>query len=81
MPQVVGLAWPIAVQMLSFTAMGLVDTLFVGQLGTASLAAVGLGGTVGLLVQAGGIGLVSGTRVAVAQAHGAGRPEVARRLP
>jgi len=76
--RVARLAWPIAVQMLSYTAMGLVDALFVGQLGTAALAAVGLGSTVGHLVQAGGIGLVSGTRVAVSQAHGAEEPERAR---
>ena len=77
--QVVVLAWPIAVQMLSYTTMGLVDALFVGQLGTTALAAVGLGSTVGLLVQAGGIGLVAGTRVAVCQAHGAAQTQRARR--
>jgi len=77
--EVARLAWPIAVQMLSYTAMGLVDALFVGQLGTAALAAVGLGSTVGFLVQSGGVGLVSGTRVAVSQAHGAEDPERGRR--
>jgi len=38
------LAWPITVSTLSFTVMTVVDTAFVGRLGPASLAGVGLGG-------------------------------------
>ena len=76
--EVARLAWPIAIQMLSYTAMGLVDTLFVGQIGTAALAAVGLGSIVAHLVQGGGIGLVSGTRVLVSQRHGAEDLDAAR---
>jgi len=76
--EVAGLSWPIAVQMLSYTAMGLVDTLFVGQVGTAALAAVGLGSIAAQLVQGGGVGLVSGTRVLVSQRHGAEDADGAR---
>jgi MATE family multidrug resistance protein len=76
--EVATLSWPIAVQMLSYTAMGLVDTLFVGQVGTAALAAVGLGSITAHFVQGGGVGLVSGTRVLVSQRHGAGDAEGAR---
>jgi Na+-driven multidrug efflux pump len=39
---VFSLAWPVIVSLLSLTAMGLVDALFVGRLGTDELAAVGL---------------------------------------
>ena len=39
--EVLDLSWPIMVSMLSYTVMGVVDTLFVGRLGTAPLAAVG----------------------------------------
>ena len=55
--EVAGLSWPIAVQMLSYTAMGLVDTLFVGWFGTEALAAVGMGAVCAQLVQSGGVGL------------------------
>lgn len=75
---VAGLSWPIAVQMLSYTAMGLVDTLFVGWFGTDALAAVGMGAVCAHLVSSGGIGLLSGTRVAVSQHHGAQRGAAAR---
>ncbi|HHH11220.1 MAG TPA: MATE family efflux transporter, partial [Sorangium sp.] len=42
LPTLLRLAWPICVSMLSYSFMTLVDTLFVGRLGAASLAAVGL---------------------------------------
>lgn len=76
--QVARLAWPIAVQMLSFTAMALVDTLYVGWLGTAALAAVGLGAVASHFVHAFGTGLLGGVRVVVAQAHGAADGVAAR---
>ena len=40
------LAWPVMVSMLSYTAMSVIDTLFVSRLGTDPLAAVGLAATV-----------------------------------
>ena len=40
--EVLRLAWPIAISMMSFTVKGFVDTLMVGHLGTNSLAAVGI---------------------------------------
>ena len=42
--ELVRLAWPIAISWLSFSAMTLVDTLFLGWVGPSALAGVGLGG-------------------------------------
>lgn len=67
------LAWPIAVSMLSLSVMTLMDTLFVGWLGPASLAGVGLGGTVVFLSLCFPFGLLAGAKVLVSQAVGAKR--------
>jgi MATE family multidrug resistance protein len=69
----VRLAWPIAVSMLSYSVMTLVDTLFAGRLGATSLGAVGFGGIVTFTLLCFGIGLLQGAKVLVAQAVGAGR--------
>jgi MATE family multidrug resistance protein len=68
---VLNLAWPIMVSMLSHTAMSVVDTVFVGRLGTAQLAAVGLAMTVGWLLYAFVNGLLAGLKVAISQRVGA----------
>jgi MATE family multidrug resistance protein len=65
------LAGPITVQMLSFTAMGLVDTLYVGWLGTSALAAVAFCAVASHFLHAFGTGLLGGVRIAVSQSHGA----------
>ncbi len=80
MATVVELAWPITVSMLSFTAMGVADTLFVSQLGTAPLAAVGMAVSTTFLILAFGMGLMGGVKVAVAQATGAGRHDMSKVL-
>lgn len=69
------LAWPIAVSMLSYSVMTLVDILFVGRLGTGALAGVGLGGTVAFTVLCFSIGLLRSVKVLVSQAVGAGKRE------
>jgi len=66
------LAWPIVVSMLSFTALIVVDSIFVAQLGTAPLAAIGLAVSVTFLVLGFALGLIRGTKVVVAQLVGAG---------
>lgn len=71
MGEVVRLAWPITISMLSFTAMGLADTLFVSRLGTEPLAAVGMAVSTTFLILAFGMGLMGGVKVSVAQATGA----------
>ena len=69
------LAWPICVSMLSYSAMTVADTAFVSQLGPAALAGVGLAGTLTFAVVVFGIGLLRGVKVVVAQAVGANRGE------
>jgi MATE family multidrug resistance protein len=72
-PELVRLAWPIAVSMLSYSVMTLVDTLFAGRLGATAVGAVGFGGVVTFTLLCFGIGLSQGAKVLVAQAVGAGR--------
>ena len=74
------LAWPILISMLSYTAMTVADSLFVAQLGTAPLAAVGLAATGAYLLNAFPLGLMGGARVQIAQATGADEHDRARAL-
>ena len=64
------LAWPILISMLSYTAMTVSDSIFVGWLGTTPLAAIGLSATLTYLATAFGNGLLGGVRVTVAKAVG-----------
>lgn len=73
------LAWPLAVGMLSFTLMGVVDTLVVGLVGTAALAGVGLAATLCWVAMAFFRGLLTGGQSLVAAAQGAGDTERMRR--
>ena len=72
------LAWPIAVSMLSYSVMTLVDTLFVGRLGPPALAGVGLGGVTAFALLCFPMGLLGGVKVLVSQATGAGKNDAAR---
>lgn len=72
-PELVRLAWPIAVSMLSYSVMTLVDTLFAGRLGATALGAVGFGGVVTFTLLCFGIGLLRAAKVLIAQAVGARR--------
>ncbi len=69
---VLGLSWPIMISMLSFTAMIVVDSIFVAQLGTAPLASIGLATSVTFLLISFGMGTLRGTKVVAAQRTGAG---------
>ena len=73
--ELVSLAWPITVSTLSFTVMTVVDTAFVGRLGPASLAGVGLGGIALWTVVCFGFGLLRAVKVLVSQGVGAGERE------
>jgi MATE family multidrug resistance protein len=75
---VLDLAWPICISMLSYTAMTVADSIFVGRLGTAPLAAIGISAAVIHSVTAFGHGLIGGMRVSVARCTGARRPDEAR---
>ena len=73
--ELVSLAWPITVSTLSFTVMTVVDTAFVGRLGPAALAGVGLGGIALWTVVCFGFGLLRAVKVLVSQGVGAGEQE------
>ncbi len=72
-PELVRLAWPTTVSMLSFSVMTLVDTLFVGRLGARELAAVSLGGVLSFTLICFGFGVLRSTKLSVSQSVGAGR--------
>lgn len=74
------IAWPIMVSMLSFTVMNFVNALWVGPLGKEAFAAVGLGAVLLYAVHGFGLGALAGLKIAVSQAHGEGDDEKARRL-
>ncbi len=69
--QVWVLAYPAILTMMSQTMMSLADTLMVGRLGTAQLAAVGLAGTLVWCIYSFFNGTVSSVNTYVAQYYGA----------
>ncbi len=69
------LAWPITISMVSFSTMTLASTAFVAQIGSDELAGVGLAGVVGFALICFGIGLLRGAKTLVSQAVGAGRKD------
>lgn len=73
------LAGPVVVAELGWMAMGIVDTIMVGPLGAEATGAVGLGSNLYIAVAIFGLGLMLGLDAMVAQEHGAGRSEEARR--
>ena len=77
---VFNLAWPVMVSMLSYTAMSVIDTLFVSRLGTSPLAAVGLAEIVVFFTKSLGAGLMGGVRLLVSQSTRANDPDTAARL-
>ena len=73
LPALLRLSWPITVSLLSFGVMTLVDTLFVGRIGTSALAGVGLAGVATFALLCFSMGLLRGVKVLVSQAVGAGQ--------
>lgn len=74
-PVLLKLAWPIALSLLSYSVMTVVDTSFVSQLGTAALSGVGMGGTIAFILLCFPIGLMRAVKILITQAVGAGRRE------
>lgn len=74
-PELVRLAWPIAVSMLSYSVMTVTSTLFVGRLGASALAGVSLGGLAAFGLVIFGFGLLRAVKVLVSQVTGAGRAD------
>jgi len=71
--EVLRLAWPIAVSLLSFSTMTAVDTLFIGHLGPSALAGVAIGSTATFTLLCFGMGLLRSTHITISQAVGAGQ--------
>jgi len=71
------LAWPVAVSMLSYSCMTLVDTMFVSSLGASALAGVGVATIITYPLIGFPTGLMHGVKVLVSQAAGAGRRDQA----
>lgn len=65
------IAGPVLITNFSYTAMGVIDTMMVGRLGVAALAAVGLGNMVAFSLLSFFWGQLSGVNTLVAQAFGA----------
>lgn len=74
------LATPTLLGIVFILAVNLVDTYFVGQLGTGELAAMGFTLPIATLVMSVGFGLGVGTTSAVSRALGAGDSSTSRRL-
>lgn len=70
--EVIDLAYPAVLTMLSWTAMWTVDTIFVGRVGTAEQGAVGLAGTLTWTAICVVTGTITAVQVFVAQHCGAG---------
>ena len=71
---IVAIAWPLLISQLSFTAMGIIDTMMVGRLGVTTLAAVGLANFLTFWLLSFFFGLLTGVNALVAQAVGARKP-------
>jgi hypothetical protein len=65
------LAWPVILAEVGRMSMGLVDTIMVGPLGPAAIAATGIGSGVFTAVVIFWMGLMLGLDAVVSQAHGA----------
>ena len=74
------LAIPTLLGIVFILAVNLIDTYFVGQLGTAELAAMGFTFPVATLVTSVGFGLGVGTTSAVSRSLGGGDTDTAKRL-
>jgi multidrug resistance protein, MATE family len=75
------LAGPVVLAEIGWMSMGIVDTMMVGPLGPAAIAATGLGSGVFSAIAIFGMGLMLGLDALVSQAHGAGnRDECVRWL-
>jgi len=70
--QIVSLSTPVMLSQLSYTAMGIIDTVMVGRVGVVALASVGLGSILFWWLLSLFWGMLAGVNTLVAQAEGAG---------
>ncbi|MBD3182744.1 MATE family efflux transporter [Candidatus Poribacteria bacterium] len=71
--QLLALAYPVIITMISQTAMWLADNMMVGRLGTTQFAAVGVGGSIVWTLFAFYNGLISSANTFISQDYGAKR--------
>ena len=69
--RLIGLAWPIVLSMFGGAATGAIDVIQVGHLGTAALAAAGLGMTLSFVPISVGLGIAAGLRSEASRRAGA----------
>ncbi len=74
------LAWPVIITLLLESLVGLIDTLMVGRLGAAAVAAVGVGAQILSAVSVAMTAVGTGTLVLVARHVGAREPRAAERV-
>jgi len=72
LPPLMRLAGPVVLAEVGWMGMGVVDTIMVGPLGPAAIAAAGTGSSVFTAIAIFGMGLMLGLDAFVSQAHGAG---------
>jgi MATE family multidrug resistance protein len=77
---VLGLAWPVIVEQLLQTAVGVVDLLMVSRLGAAAIAGVGVSVQVLFVIFAGIAAIATGTTVLIARFVGSGAKADAARV-
>ncbi|REL32375.1 MATE family efflux transporter [Thalassotalea euphylliae] len=77
--QTIKLAWPISLQNMLVTLLGMIDVVMVGHLGNAAVASVGLGNRIQFVVLVIATGLSWGVGVLAAQYFGAGKSDRIRR--
>ena len=70
--QIIGLSTPVMLSQLSYTAMGIIDTIMVGRVGIVALASVGLGSILFWWLLSFFWGMLAGVDTLVSQAEGAG---------
>lgn len=71
-------AGPVILAELGWMCMGVVDTIMVGRLGPAAIAAVGIGSAIHFAYSVFAMGLLLGLDTLVSQAYGAGRTDECR---
>ena len=75
-----GLSWPMMITQLVTTLGPTVDMIWVGKLGSASVAGVGISGMVVMLMNTARMGLQMGTRALIARFIGQGDKEQANHV-
>ncbi|RCK80336.1 MAG: Na+-driven multidrug efflux pump [Candidatus Ozemobacter sibiricus] len=74
------LAWPLALQSLAYTLLGMVDRLMVGQLAEAAISGVGLGGQLMTAATTVAAAVAAAAGILAAQARGAKQEEMLRHI-